>query len=208
MAKNCAHYCRTHRVIHYAVQLIAHKVLPSFAVSHLIRRILPDLADNYSVLFFLLDLAPKLLYKEVRQLVNYVQTPARSPGTQPALYYSVMPVEDIVPVFLILLLHLRQSRHSPPRFILFRIVKEAVPAIIRGIFRLISAYAVIRSFFIEVHTVAAGVVKYAVKDYAYTHFLRSAAQFLEIFLCTEHRVYLFIAAGIIAVIGISTEYGI
>ena len=193
------------RVVHNAVELTSNKVAPANAVALLVGGVFPDFAVYYLVAALCLDSLVDVVEEFVRQLVGYIKTPALRAEVYPLLKDTVFAA-DVIRVLRVVFVDIRESGDSPPAFVFIRIAREAVPGIIRAVAVAVgSGVVAVSSELVKVDGICAGVRENAVKYDAYSHFLRFGAEFLEVLLSAEQRVYLFVVRGVVAVVLVSLE---
>ena len=137
------------RIIHRAVQLIAEKIRPKFAVTYFRRRVFPDFADDQSVLVHRFDFFDKQIYEINRQFVHDVESPPVRAEFLP-LFDDAVFAEHESAVILIAFVKVGHVVAAPPASVFVGEFFEIIPVVIRRRFALIRPERVVRAEFIEV----------------------------------------------------------
>ena len=168
-------------------------------ITDFIRSVLPNFAYYHGVLINAFGLFPYSVDKTYIEFVNDVEPKSFDAHRKP-FFYNALISENEFSVFFVCFINGRNYRHAPPTSVFVGMVREIVPVVVRRLFALISSCALIAREFVKILTVCSGMIKYAVKHYSDTVFLRLYDELSELLLVAEKRVYLHIVAGIVTVI--------
>ena len=201
-------YCLPQRVVHHAVQLMAHQVLAVLTVGFLAAGVLPYLPDDEGIGLFGAGRLADHAYQLIGVFIHHIQPPAIGAQPQPVPHNAVFSAEEFPPA-LVPAVELGETLEAPPALVhIGGGILPAVPAAVGAARIAVGAAGAVAALLIEVQAIAAGVIEHAVQDDFDAVLMGPLAQGDEILLGAQQRVDAQVVGGIVAVVAVRLKDGI